>query len=453
MDQTAPSQYKTDVREQYEDLPYPYRDPETEGDYFMCCDPVSLTGLCHAGWGGKRDLREGVRLLVAGCGTGDAVVLYAEELLDTNSEIIALDLSSASIAVAKARLKKRGLSNVTFHHLSILDAPDAGLGEFDLIDCSGVLHHLPDPDAGLVALTKMLKADGMMSIMVYGHYGRYSVYLVQELMKKLMHPTMTRQEKIALARAFLNNVPQGHWITVNNSLFLEDMRFPDGSGLYDLFLHSTDRAYTVPQIYDWVEGAGLTLHQFYSSITDESLYHPESYNNDETMRAIFSTKSPRERHEIAELMNGNIAKHHFYATKEPKSAAAFADDMVITYGPMQWLFTHLLAGFIPTLESMQLGERMSGKCHPFELSPPLILTKTRHVIALMGAIDGKRSIGSIVADIAKISGDSPAAIRHDLELLYHEYRTRQIVFLRHESIPPYKSGRDIIARVQSYQGK
>ncbi len=453
MSQTAPLHYKTDVREQYEELPYPYRDPEKEGDSFMSCDPISLTGLCHTGWAGMRDLRKGVRILIAGCGTGDAAVLYGEELLGTDSEIIALDLSSKSIEIAQARLKKRGLSNVTFHHISILDAPDAGLGEFDLIDCSGVLHHLPDPDAGLAALAKMLKADGMMSIMVYAQYGRYSVYLVQELMRKLMHANMTRQEKIELTQSFLNNVPEGHWITVNNSLFLEDIRFPDGSGLYDLFLHSTDRAYTVPQIYDWVEGAGLMIHQFYSSMADESLYTPESYNSDPKLTAIFKEKSTRERQEIAELMNGNIARHFFSASKEPKILAQFADDMVITYGPMQWLFTHLLAPFISALEGAQLGDRVSGNPRPFDLSPPLHITKTRHVIALMHAIDGKRSIGTIIADIAKASGDTPEQVRRDFELLYNEYRARQIVFLRHESIPPYKTGRDIIARMKAHQTK
>ncbi len=37
--------------------------------------------------------------------------------------------------------------------------------------------------------------------------------------------------------------------------------------------------------------------------------------------------------------------------------AEFADDMVISYGPMQWLFSHILEGFIPTLQAAKPCER------------------------------------------------------------------------------------------------
>lgn len=445
-----PEAYSTDVRGQYEDYPYPSRDPEQEGTFFACCEPQCLMALSHAAWGGKRDLRKGARILIAGCGTGDSAIQDAEELLGCDSEIVAIDLSRTSIDIAKARLAKRGLSNVTFHHMSILDLPTAGLGQFDVIESSGVLHHLPDPNAGLKALAGLLKDDGVMTIMVYGHYGRYSVYLVQELMRKLLRDDMPRARKIEIARAFLNHVPNGHWITVNNTNFLEDMRWPDGSGIYDLFLHSTDRAYTVPQIYDWVEGAGLQLLEFYSNWTDESLYMPESYNESPELRDIFASKTPRERHEIAELMNGNIAKHYFHATKQPMQRAQFADDMVIAYGPMQALFPKFVDNFLEALSKAELGQRASGNPRPFADAPHLAITKTRHVEALMRAIDGVRSIGDIVAAVANTSGAPAAEVRDDLERLYHEYRNRQLVFLRHQSIPPYADGPAITKRVEQH---
>lgn len=450
---SKPQEFSADVRGQYEDFPYPFVDVEKEGESFNASQPNSLMALSHAGWGGKRDLRKDVRVLIAGCGTGSSTIMFAEELLGTNAEIVAIDISSKSIEIAQARMAKRGLTNVTFQHMSILDLPAAGLGQFDVIESSGVLHHLPDPNAGLAALTQMLKDDGIMSIMVYGQYGRMSVYLVQALMKELMGEDTPRERKVAIAREFLNNVPAGHWLTVNNELFLADMSWPDGSGIYDLFLHSTDRAYTVPQLYAWVEGAGLTLHGLFGDMVDESLYTPENYNRGALLAEIFQNKSARERHTIAELLHGNMAKHSFYATKQPKAFAAFADDMVMDYGMMQGLFVHFVDEFLPLIERSPVGQRIEGRTIAMPSQPPLVMIKTQHTAPLMKAIDGKRSIGDIVAKVARETNSAAEDVRRNLKQLYDEYRSRHVVFLRHESIPAYKTGREIIARVEKIIGK
>ncbi|MFM9890855.1 MAG: methyltransferase domain-containing protein [Rickettsiales bacterium] len=452
MSTAIPKEYKTDVREQYEDFPYPFRDVNDEGTLFHASDPQSLMALSHAGWGGKRDLRGGTRFLNAGCGTGDSTVMLAEELLGADSDIVSIDLSTKSLEIAQARLTKRGLmrAHTQFHHLSILDLPSSGLGQFDVIECSGVLHHLPDPAAGLRALVSMLKPDGMLVIMVYGQHGRLSVYMVQELMKHLIAQGTPRAEKIAIAREFLNNVPMGHWLTVNNELFLADLRWPDGSGIYDLFLHSTDRAYTVPQIYDWVEGAGLHWLEFFGSHTDHAQYTPENYTISPTLRTIVAKKPPREREHIAELMNGNIGKHYFYAAPQAHTPAMFADDMVMDYGLMQHFFLGFLEPLRKGLEAAPIGTQLDGQARPFPGAPDVRITKTKHVVALLAKIDGERSIGDMVAQVAAETHASPEEVRRDLEQLYAEFRSRQLVFLRHQSIARYRNLTDISTRVKHH---
>jgi 2-polyprenyl-3-methyl-5-hydroxy-6-metoxy-1,4-benzoquinol methylase len=64
------------------------------------------------------------------------------------AEIIYLDLSSASLDIARARAAARRLENITFIQASLYELPERDLGKFDYIDCCGVLHHLPDPVAG-----------------------------------------------------------------------------------------------------------------------------------------------------------------------------------------------------------------------------------------------------------------------------------------------------------------
>ena len=56
---------------------------------------------------------------------------------------------------------------------------------FDQIVCTGVLHHLADPDAGLRALRDVLKPDGAMHLMVYAPYGRAGIYMLQEFCRRI----------------------------------------------------------------------------------------------------------------------------------------------------------------------------------------------------------------------------------------------------------------------------
>ena len=60
-----------------------------------------------------------------------------------------------------------------------------GLGPFDYIDCCGVLHHLPDPAAGVEALLSVLAPGGGMGLMVYAPYGRTGIYMLQEGLRLL----------------------------------------------------------------------------------------------------------------------------------------------------------------------------------------------------------------------------------------------------------------------------
>ena len=56
------------------------------------------------------------------------------------------------------------LSHLVYSNLKI------HAGKFDLIQCSGVLHHLPDPQYGLNILSNFLAPGGGMALMVYARY-------------------------------------------------------------------------------------------------------------------------------------------------------------------------------------------------------------------------------------------------------------------------------------------
>ena len=136
----------------------------------------SLDCLNYFCFDGGRDFSKPFRVLIAGGGTGDCTIYLAEQLRNTPAEVVYLDMSKASMSVAKARAKARKLNNIKWVHDSLLNLPESDLGKFDYISCTGVLHHLADPQAGLDALKSVLHPEGSIYLMVYAQHGRTSIY-------------------------------------------------------------------------------------------------------------------------------------------------------------------------------------------------------------------------------------------------------------------------------------
>ncbi|NIP87568.1 MAG: class I SAM-dependent methyltransferase, partial [Gammaproteobacteria bacterium] len=167
----------------YEDYPFPLRDPEDETRRLLVAEQEVLGKLNHFCYGGRQSFGAGFRVLVAGGGTGDHTIFLAEQLRHRDATVDYLDISASSLAIAKERARVRGLDNIRWHHHSILELPSLGIGTFDLISCTGVLHHLPAPEQGLASLREVLAPGGAMSLMLYGRLGRMAVYAGQELMR------------------------------------------------------------------------------------------------------------------------------------------------------------------------------------------------------------------------------------------------------------------------------
>ncbi len=166
MTDTNHSQIDSRVRRQYERYPYPDIDPQTGKPQMLVSGHLAL--MSEILWAGKRSHR-GLRVLDAGCGTGAPLVGMARMYPD--AEITGIDFSEASLTKARLLAQRAGVDNVRFHHLPIQRLPELGQ-TFDFVVSSGVLHHLPDPAAGLAAIGEVLDPQGAVSIMLYGAYGR-----------------------------------------------------------------------------------------------------------------------------------------------------------------------------------------------------------------------------------------------------------------------------------------
>jgi SAM-dependent methyltransferase len=372
------------VRQQYELLPYPARDPREEAQRLIEGSPSHLLELNHYLFAGARDFSRPFRALVAGGGTGDGLIMLAQHLSDAGcpAEIVYLDLSKASRAVAEQRAKVRDLGNITFMTGSLLELPGLGLGPFDYIDCCGVLHHLADPPAGLAALTEALAPDGGMGIMVYGALGRTGVYPMQAMLKTLSAyapaPALTATTQLATARDLLKQLPATNWLRRNPAI--GDHLAGGDAGLADLLLHPQDRAYTVPELAELVRGAELEIAAF----IEPWRYDPASYLTDPSLLHRLERLDAIARATFAEQLAGNLKRHIVYLVRKGRLGSAIArpDDSMVPV---------LRAGGGALAESLRGRSNLKVSIDGLEVR----LQVPPHSAEILAAIDGKRSIAEI----------------------------------------------------------
>ncbi|MDR5900464.1 class I SAM-dependent methyltransferase [Halomonas vilamensis] len=138
------------VAKQYTQWCYPQPIPDMakaikETGYYEFTDPRLFWPLL---WPEGRQGKPPLRVLIAGCGTNQAAY---NALSNPSAQVTAIDLSLTSLQHTQYLKEKHGLDNLTLHHLNLLEV-DTLDQQFDLIISTGVLHHLPDPEAGLCAL-------------------------------------------------------------------------------------------------------------------------------------------------------------------------------------------------------------------------------------------------------------------------------------------------------------
>lgn len=322
------------VRGFYEEHPYPRRDPSDEARRLICTPMDYLSRINHYAWSGRRDLRGQLRVLVAGGGTGDAAIFLAEQLraLGGAGTVVYNDVSGASLAVARARAEARGLTNISWEPGPLERLPRAA--RFDYINCAGVLHHLEHPGAGLAALAEQLAPDGVIGLGLYGYYGRTPVRWARRLLQRLAPPEATSEQRVALARRVLVTLPVSHpFKKLDRGGFFATL-LADPAELQDLLLHPRERSYTVDQVYDVVESAGLDVIAFTRFFVEggppKAAYRPDTYLADPALAAL-APSSQRERAALAELLHGDIPFHSLYVGRRRSCVAEWTDRSVVPF--------------------------------------------------------------------------------------------------------------------------
>ena len=148
--------------------------------------------------------RDDRSILVAGCGTSQAA---KHALRWPRARVVGIDVSANSIESTLQLKRRHGLENLEVLQLPIERAAELQ-SRFEQIVCTGVLHHLPDPEAGLQALHGVLAPQGALHLMVYAPYGRAGVYMLQDYCRRL--GLGTGEQDIRALAASLQALPPDH---------------------------------------------------------------------------------------------------------------------------------------------------------------------------------------------------------------------------------------------------
>ena len=378
---------------QYEAYPYPRRDPRDEAKRLVVGSPGHLLEIDHFVFGARRPASRPLHALIAGGGTGDATLMLAQQLATAGrtGSVTWLDRSSAALSIAQARAAARKLTNIVWEQRSLLDLPGSGLGPFDYIDCCGVLHHLPDPAAGLSALLSVLAPGGGLGLMVYAPHGRTGVYMLQDALRLLAPADRPPAERLELAKRTMRHLPETAWLRFNRAF--DDHINGGDAGLYDLLLNPRDRAYTVTELHALLARAGLRIEAW----MEPARYDPDWMLPDPRLRARAATLPPIERAALAEALAGNMAVHTVYCVRAgdpPHARDPLSGDAVpVCRGGNE----ELLKGLQP---DGSITFRFDGLRLPVPL-PAL-------APSIIRLIDGARSVADIRAAIVQRGGSAEA---------------------------------------------
>jgi SAM-dependent methyltransferase len=286
---------------------------------------------------GRKPSRQTIRILDAGCGSG----VGTEYLLHLNphAQVIGIDLSAGTLAVAQERCRRSGVaqsaslagspsapSRVEFRQLSLFDVDQLD-GEFDLINCVGVLHHTPDPIRGIQALARKLAPGGLMHIFVYGELGRWEVKLMQQAIALLQGDKRgDYRDGVQVGRQIFAALPpnnrlvkreQERWAIENH----RDECFAD------MYVHPQEIDYTIDTLFELIDASGLEFVGF---------SNPKVWQLDRLLAKApeliqrAQHLSDRQRYRLIELLDPETISHYeFFLARPPFSRSDWSDDQAL----------------------------------------------------------------------------------------------------------------------------
>ncbi len=272
---------------------------------------------------GRKPQKQDIRILDAGCGTGVGTEYLVH--LNPQATVVGIDLSEGALNVAKERCQRSGANRAQFHHLSLFDVEEIP-GEFDLINCVGVLHHTSEPIRGIQALAKKLAPGGLMHIFVYAELGRWEIRLMQQAIALLQNDKRgDYRDGVSVGRKIFDSLPENNRIVKREKQrwALENQR---DENFADMYVHPQEIDYNIETLFELIDASGLDFVGFsnpsYWNLERLLAASPELIERAENL-------TERERYRLIELLDPDISHYEFFLSRPPLEKANWNDDNAI----------------------------------------------------------------------------------------------------------------------------
>jgi SAM-dependent methyltransferase len=195
-------------------------------------------------------------ILDLACGTGITTLALAEA--NPGAKIIATEISPESLKIAEKRLTYHGFDNVEYHLLALENIDQLKL-DFDYINASDILYLLPDISLAFQQLDSVLKPKGIIRANLNSYYQRLPLYRSQELFSRMgLMDSNPGEIEIGIVRDFFVALKDTTDLKMrtrgkNNPEEAED------EAILMNYLFQNDKGFTVPQLLEFLERAGLDL--------------------------------------------------------------------------------------------------------------------------------------------------------------------------------------------------
>jgi SAM-dependent methyltransferase len=399
-----------EVRDFYDRYPYPRPVDNLDRYRELWLEPSRRRADYHLFWP-SAEYREDFSILIAGCGTSQAA---RHAVRWPAAKVTGIDVSATSVRCTEALKQKHALHNLEVQQLPIERVRELGTS-FDQIVCTGVLHHLADPDAGLAALSSALKPHGVMHLMVYAPYGRIGIYMLQEFCRRL--GIGATDAGIRDLVAALRELPRGHPL---EQLLQVAPDFRNEAALADALLHPKDCAYSVPQLFAFLEGGGMKFSRWIKQA-------PYSAHCGVMARLPHASRLHAlpivDQYSAVELFRGTMVRHSVVAYRrdsERHGHVSFADDACLDYVPIQVPDTICVRDRLPPGAAAVL-------INPTHTYNDLFLPIDALDLRMFEAIDGTRCLGELLDDTLPEAVDLVARFETGRRFFERLWRHDQIV--------------------------
>lgn len=269
---------------------------------------------------GQKPQKQDIRILDAGCGTGVGTEYLVH--LNPHASVVGIDLSAGALDVARERCKRSGANRVEFHHLSLYDVAQLA-GEFDLINCVGVLHHLDDPIRGIQVLASKLAPGGLMHIFVYGELGRWEIQLMQKAIALIQGEKRgDYRDGVQVGRQIFASLPENNRIVKRERerWSLENQR---DECFADMYVHPQEIDYNIDTLFELIDASGLEFIGF----SNPGFWQLERLLGKAPELMVRAGElSDRQRYRLIELLDPEVTHYEFFLGRLPITKADWSND-------------------------------------------------------------------------------------------------------------------------------